>query len=145
MRKTKMKRLAALAKVQENHRKHVEDYREAFELYKVEVAAQLERNKANFEKESADLLERVLGADLSKGQPAVGAVLPAYILSFGHLKVPVSHAKDYEQVIMMLEMEVEDLIELDSDQFACFIMDDWDWKAEFRNTSEFYKNNAAKR
>ena len=35
------------------------------------------------------------------------------------------HEKDYNQMINMLQMSVDEELELDSEDFAKFVMDDW--------------------
>lgn len=54
------------------------------------------------------------------------------------LQVPQNHAKDYDQVIAMLEMCVDDELSIRSDEFACYVMDDWDWKEDFLHTNKRY-------
>jgi len=50
---------------------------------------------------------------------------------------PENHAKDYDRIIRMLEMEVQHDVTLDEGQFAHYVMDDWDWKRNWvlRNSS----------
>ena len=41
---------------------------------------------------------------------------------------PQSQVKDYDRVIRMLELSVDSEIELQADEFANFVQDDWHWK-----------------
>jgi hypothetical protein len=43
------------------------------------------------------------------------------------LTEPSNHLKDYDRVITMLEMSVEDTITLDAQDFDRYVMDNWDW------------------
>lgn len=140
MRKVKAKRSAILDKIRANYKQHVADYAEAFEQYKVEITKTAELNREIYLADLSDLVQKVNVADITKDKPA-HALMSTRGCNFGSVRLPMSHAKDYEQVIMMLEMEVADEIELEADQFSCYVMDDWSWKEEFRATSEFYKNN----
>lgn len=57
--------------------------------------------------------------------------------------VPEDHTKDYDRVIQMLEMEVNEEIELDERSFACYVMDDWDWRRDFISNATSYGSVAA--
>jgi len=43
------------------------------------------------------------------------------------LTEPSNHVKDYDRVITMLEMSVDDTITLDAQAFDRYVMDNWDW------------------
>jgi hypothetical protein len=47
------------------------------------------------------------------------------------LPEPADHTDDYDLVIDMLELEVEDVIELTQAEFAQYVRDDWGWKGQF--------------
>lgn len=54
------------------------------------------------------------------------------------LMAPIDQTKDYDRAIRMVEMSVDDVIEIDERDFACYVMDDWDWKRQFLTTNAFY-------
>jgi hypothetical protein len=58
------------------------------------------------------------------------------------IPVPEDHTKDYDQVIEMLKMSVDEELEIESDQFACYVMDDWDWKEDFARAAFSNKTTA---
>ena len=58
-------------------------------------------------------------------------------LQFG-LNVPQSYERAYDQIIRMMEMSVDDEIVLTGSQFACFVMDDWDWKEQWSASNATY-------
>lgn len=48
------------------------------------------------------------------------------------------HTGDYDRVIMMAHMSVEDTITLSEDEFAMYVMDQWRWKQDFADTTLCY-------
>lgn len=53
---------------------------------------------------------------------------------------PEDHTKDYDRVILMVEMDVRDTIELPEYDFACYVMDDWKWKQMWSASNVSYIN-----
>ncbi len=51
---------------------------------------------------------------------------------------PMDQTKDYDRVIKMLEMSVDDIVILDSAEFAQYVMDDWHWKDAFTASNSTY-------
>ena len=51
---------------------------------------------------------------------------------------PESHAEDYDRVIGMLSMSVDDTITLTAEEFAQYVMDQWHWKQDFVRMSSAY-------
>lgn len=51
---------------------------------------------------------------------------------------PHDHTKEYDQVLAMLGMSVDDTVELDYQQFAQYVLDEWNWKAQFTATNSRY-------
>lgn len=54
------------------------------------------------------------------------------------LMQPTNQTAEYDQVIKMLEMSVQDEIELTSQDFGCYVMDRWAWKSQFALSSSGY-------
>ena len=54
---------------------------------------------------------------------------------------PESHEKDYDRVIGMLEMSIgsQENLDISAHEYQSYVMDDWDWKEHFINTSNMYK------
>lgn len=98
-----------------NREKHLAEYREAFQGWREAVRARL-----------VVLLDEVVTSDED------------WIPSIGYPK-PTSHVDDYDRVLRMLQMSVEDAITLREDQFACYVLDDWHWKGDHRAVSSAYK------
>ena len=55
------------------------------------------------------------------------------------LDEPVDQTHDYDRVIAMLEMSVDEVVELDETAFANYVLDDWDWtgRVNVRETTGF--------
>ena len=54
------------------------------------------------------------------------------------LPTPEDHTKDYDRVIKMIEMHIGDTFELTEKDFQGYVMDDWNWKRQFLDTSKTY-------
>lgn len=54
------------------------------------------------------------------------------------IQEPMDQTKEYDQIIKMLEMTVEEVIELDRAEFCQYILDQWDWKHQFVASSMPY-------
>jgi hypothetical protein len=124
MRKVKVKRDELLAKVKENRLAHIAEYKEGVAGYKMAAKAAIVKAMRRLQQQVDELEE--------------GEVLRLTAVTFD-LAVPENHKKDYDQVIAMLSMSVDEELEIMSDEFACYVMDDWGWKEEFLNVSNSYK------
>jgi hypothetical protein len=58
------------------------------------------------------------------------------------LTEPSDHTKDYDRVVAMLEMSVEETITLDAQDFDRCVMDNWDWSRFTLSTNTFYAAEA---
>jgi len=47
------------------------------------------------------------------------------------LAAPEDHTNEYDAVIRMFEMSIEDEIELTGTEFMCFVQDEWGWSREW--------------
>jgi hypothetical protein len=54
------------------------------------------------------------------------------------LPEPSDHTRDYDRVIEMLELCVDQIVELDQREFAQYVQDDWGWRPDFVQTSSQY-------
>lgn len=111
--------LAALKKNLEIHRK---DYEEALV-------------------ECKDRLVKDLAAALEKAQ---GVKDPRKLRNWSfRFQFPQSHVRDYEDVIEMLEMSVDEIINLDQESFKAYIKNEWSWSAGFALTKSMYSTDGA--
>jgi hypothetical protein len=98
----------------------------------VEVTANREAHREVFE-EALDGYHRRLKAELEQRvrDLKAGRRINQYI----GLPEPEDHTDDYDRVIMMAHMSVEDTITLSEDEFAMYVMDQWRWKQDFAETT----------
>ena len=62
-----------------------------------------------------------------------------FTLAFADIPKPVSYEKEYDKVIGLLEMSVEDETEITSNEYSCYVLDDWTWKNHFfMNSTHIY-------
>jgi hypothetical protein len=121
-REVKVRRDELLSVLRQNRERHITEYESACVGYR-EVA--LRRIEEGFQ-EARDVVNR-----LKEGQ----TVAVSFRIS---LSVPVSYEKAYDQIIRMMEMSVDTEIVLTAGQFACFVMDDWEWKEEWASSNAQY-------
>lgn len=118
MKEVTINKSEALAKLRENRAAHKAIFDEAVE---------------GFRKQAAKLLREEIK------RVASGKIEQVYVL----LPRPVDHTRDYDRVISMLEMSVNDEVVISQNDFASYIMDDWGWKREFLETNSSYSVRAA--
>lgn len=56
---------------------------------------------------------------------------------------PVDQTKDYDRVIGMLEMDSEETVQLDEQDYQSYVLDDWSWKRNFLASNSAYSGKAA--
>lgn len=149
MREVKVRREELLAKVRANREKHIADYQEAVAGYKLMATEKVKSALGRAEIELREAANRALrriaamtSAEITNGPG--DRVLLLQQVAFD-LQVPASHEKDYDAVISMLEMSVDETITIRADEHACYVMDDWTWKNDFENTKALYSNAAPRR
>lgn len=109
-----------LNELRKNRESHHKTFNEAIEGYRQEAIAALEQSLTEARKgkrirRSIDLIE------------------------------PIDQTKDYDRAIRALEMTTLEVIHLTSGQFAQWVMDDWNWKAQFVNSTQGYIGKAIPR
>lgn len=118
MNKVTVEKDALAAAIHENRAKHRTIFLEAVEGYRAEQV-------------------RVMEADIKRLKS--GKVLNGV----RYLPVPQDHTRDYDRVLKMLSMHAESTIDISQEDFAKYVMDDWQWRREFLNTSANYSAGAA--
>jgi hypothetical protein len=103
MQKVKIKRGELMAAISANREKHRAIFLEAQEGYRLEVVAELERRLQ----------------DARSGKRIIRAIA---------LPEPMDYTAEYNRVIRMLEMSVDEIVELSATEFDQFVMDNWAWK-----------------
>lgn len=119
MQKVTVKKADLVAAVEKNRAGHRKIFEEALDGYKAKqvelLEAQLKRLRAG------------------KRLPMMGYYLP----------VPEDHTKDYDRVLRMLEMSLFDVVEISQEDFAKYVMDDWEWRRSFLASNSAYSSTAA--
>jgi hypothetical protein len=118
MNDVKVKKSEALEILRKNREAHHKIFAEALDGYK---------------KQAIELLEKHIQAIKAGRVARVRVSIPE----------PEDYTRKYDRAIRMLEMSVDDIIELDEETFAQFVMDDWDWKRQFLSTNARYSASAA--
>jgi hypothetical protein len=125
-RKIEANRLDIIAKVEANRAKHIAEYKEAMKGYREEAQRLLRNAVAMLSGQINDIIK-----------PDGPAYIQQPSLS---LTVPQSHEEDYDTVIEMLKMETREKVMVSTEEFTCYCMDKWAWKATFAATNMRYSN-----
>jgi hypothetical protein len=57
-----------------------------------------------------------------------------------HLDIPEDHTRDYDRLVGMLDMSIDETVLITATEYSQYVMDDWGWKERFISTSNAYKN-----
>lgn len=109
MRTVKVSKTDLLDRVRANRKAHRAEFEKALEDYQAAVIKELE--------------EWLDAARKRKN-----------VMRTTRLRMPQDQTGDYDQVVDMLEMSIEDTIELTHQEFAQYVRDDWAWKDQFTQT-----------
>lgn len=118
MKSVNVRRDALLAKLKENREKHVADYEKSLIGYRIEVLKVLEK-----------ALEKAKGGEYDNDN--------LYVMEH----MPENHTSEYDQVIAMMEMSVDEIITLEASEVQQYVLDQWHWKANFAATTTKYIAN----
>lgn len=113
MNKVTVRKDEFIQRVQANRDKHRATFEKALEGYKALMLRELEHRIH----------------DLKRGRR-----IDRYI----RLDEPEDHTDDYDRVLEMARMSVEDTIDLTGQDFAMYVMDQWSWKHDFEATTAMY-------
>ena len=118
MRNVKLNKVELLDIVRKNKDKHVADYKESVQDY---CAAALKIAQANLKLAKTGEMSKI--GDMQD--------MP---------REPSSYEASYTRAIRMLELSVDEVIELDETTFNQLVLDEWQWKQTFTQTSMLYKS-----
>jgi hypothetical protein len=113
MENIKVDKRELLEKVQENRDGHHQVFEDAMEVYREQMIKELDS----------------MIADAKAGRKIRRTV---------SMPEPEDHTRDYDRVIKMLEMSVEDIIELDEVDFDRYVQDNWVWSHSFASNTTSY-------
>ena len=87
--------------------------KQALEGYRTRLTAELERRVR----------------DLKRGR---------HVEQYIGLPEPEDHTDDYDRILAMADMSVDDTLELSEDEFGMYVMDQWRWKQSFTDSTTLY-------
>lgn len=58
--------------------------------------------------------------------------------AFLNLPRPEDHTKDYDRRIEMLEMDINQTVELEEQEYAQYVQDDWGWRRQWTASNTAY-------
>jgi hypothetical protein len=79
--------------------------------------------------------------NIQSNRKAVHAAYQAY----SNLAKPVDNSESYELAIEIMKWETEEKIELNINDFQCYVRDRWNWKAAFKGSVSAYANDHSHR
>lgn len=113
---------------------------------KVEKPGLLDKLRANRKSHRETFLEALTGYHKAAQKALADRVQEAKdnkrISLHFHLEQPTDQTKEYDRIITMLEMSVDDKIELTQKEFANYVMDDWAWMQEWLHSNRGYSESA---
>lgn len=79
-----------------------------------------------------------------KAADVVGHGADVYKIKFPNLPKPQSYVTQYDRVIGMLKMSVDENVALDAESYDQYVQDQWAWSNAFTNSTVQYAVGAAK-
>lgn len=132
--------LETLKKNREDHQKAYEEAMKGYkEIAKLELNRSIKRAKNAIEATEKTILMKINSFNQDDEYRLKDNVIVIDRIVF-KLPIPKNHTKAYDVAIQMAEWEVDINIELTQSQFQCFVMDDWEWKKNFREIHKTYVN-----
>jgi len=114
-----VKRDELLAKLKANRENHRKIFLEAQEGFRKEVVKQLDQ-----------ALKDAREGRRFRNQISIDA--------------PVDQTSDYDRVISMLSMAVDETIELNENDYSAYVLDQWRWRYNFLTSNAKYSESATK-
>lgn len=101
----------------------------------VKLKANREAHKAQFEEAAEGYRVKVIDVLTERLEDARRGKLPQLIFN---LPMPINQTAQYDRVIGMLQMTVEDVIELEEQDYQQYVLDQWGWSAATTATNTMY-------
>lgn len=111
----KVKTEDLLQKITANRDKHIEDFEKAQKGFMLDAEARLKKALK----------------EIRQGKVPTGSIA---------FQKPENHTKDYDTIIDMLNMTVDEELEITYEQFQRYARDEWDWTEHFNTLSTFYNS-----
>ncbi len=117
MKNVKVSKIDLLAKVLHNRKVHEEEYKEMMITYKVKLI---------------DALELLVDEAKDSDRGFTKSV---------NLSEPQNHADDYNRIISMLEMSIDNDITLDFHEYEQYVLNNWHWSGNFNVSKASYMDS----
>lgn len=138
-RTVQVNREKLLSTLIENKGKHEAEYKEALGMYAELAKQKVQESYDNAKKiieenfyKNMDLVDRFNPEDVDYAKYN-GNFLLLHTTSV-NLPLPKSYSSQYQDAINMVSWDVNETLVLTHSEFKCFVMDEWDWSYEFKNT-----------
>jgi hypothetical protein len=125
MQKNRIDKTKLIAIVKTNREKHHAEWTQAQRKYQELLARKLD--------ELAALVKTAIFKDESF------ALHKDIMRPIGEIIEPVNKTEDYDMVLTMLELSVDDVIELEDHEFKSYVMDKWDWSEKAHLSNSRYR------
>lgn len=103
------------------------------------VTANKEKHRGNFELAQAGYREFLIAElDRRLDDAKRGLKIDHYI----RLIEPEDHTDDYDTVLQMAAMSMDDILELTQQEFAQYVLDKWQWKQAWMENAQTYTAGA---
>lgn len=147
----KVKREEVLSIVKENKDKHDQLLKEAIEGYWVEAEAQLKKTEkeslAAWNKAVADSIKKIRKDHRVKAKALKDQIAKELELvkkrektgyTYMHNAFPEDHGDDYDGTIRRLELTVDPVVELNTNEFDAYVRNKWSWRDSFLSSNTVY-------
>ena len=111
---------------------------DSIKVKRAELLAELENNREKHISEFKLACVGFIVSSIKELKVALKNAKQGKIESYLKFDKPVSHEKDYDTVISMLQFSVDDEVYITKDQFESYVQDNWNWKNAFNLTNSKY-------
>ncbi len=119
MQTVKIDKAVLKAQVVKNLEIHIKEYKESLEGFYLQRSVLIDMLGNSKHKEDLDKI-----------------ITDLYDMN---LDKPKSYEKDYNKVLLMIDLGSEPILSLTNSEFSQYCMDDWSWKNSFSVTNSKYK------
>lgn len=130
----KVNRQKILDIIRENRSNHEKEYRKACEVYWDDTRNDI----TSIQKKINELLAQK--ATTISDLVSLNSKVYSISKEIMNIRIPEQHLDDYDRVIRMLELSVDEDISLNENQFENYVQDKWDWSHSFLSNTLSYSS-----
>lgn len=135
----KVKKEELLAKIRENRAAHIKEYEEAVDAFKEMATREIQKLHSVLNEGVKEVKKEL---KVYQGNVDEGALKVAFNIKMPQIALnlitPEDKRDDYDKLITMFEMEVEDVVELTQGEFNQYIHDETDWAVQAKMSNSSY-------